>query len=250
MNQLSRPRLNVLIVYALFGCFVALGTYVYIGWSIHRHPTVAYQPVVLFNDDFNSLPSGGQLPASSGWHLVPDDPRIKHVATWYGAVGHLYHEPHLPADYVDDPAGYLESLLVNGNAKWRDYMLKTRVEPMDDNGIGVVFRYQDPSHYYRFEMVSDPALHGPYVVFQKKDGGQVTELAKINRGNQFHGQYATGTWYRIKVVVQGENFQAFVDDQPVLSAHDPSFATGSAGLFTWQQSAAFFDDILVSQVGT
>jgi hypothetical protein len=139
-------------------------------------------------------------------------------------------------------------MVVAGEAGWKNYIFTARVEPVDRDGVGVVFRYQNESNYYRFFMVADPAAGGPKISFDKRVGGTLSQIKAVSKGSGFHGNYESGLWYLLQVKAQGSHFEFYVDGEKVLSMNDSTFKSGLVGLATYQQDAAFFDDVQVSQI--
>lgn len=200
-------------------------------------------PTVLFSDDFSSYALGQPvLDSGQKWENVALATNVSAKPHWFYAVGKLYHEDLLPADYSLDPKLFLSALVVAGSSNWTNYMFKVRINPLDGTGLGVVFRYLDPSNFYRFSMVKDSAAGGPYLRLEKKVKGELTTLAQVDSGR---GDFTVYQWYRLKVIAQGRNLSVFIDEEKVLEATDNTLPAGKVGLFTWQQSGAFFDDVVV-----
>src|SRR2546429_9860452 len=115
--------------------------------------------------------------------------RLKLKSKGYYAVNHIYHEPYIPLDYSDDPSSYLESIIAAGDPNWTDYAFRISAEPVDNYGFGLVFRYRDINNYYRVMIIRDPKAGGPVVYLDKKENGQLTNIAKTNASTYFYGDY-------------------------------------------------------------
>ena len=72
--------------------------------------------------------------------------------------------------------------LIAGSADWTDYTLSVRVKPSDDDGFGVVFRYQDAEHFYRLLFLQDGMSGGPITRLDKREGADYTELWSEPKG--------------------------------------------------------------------
>jgi hypothetical protein len=244
----QKPRKKVLGAYLLLAVVPVLLVAGVLWQVLHRPAVSSFQPVVLFSDDFSTASPGAQLANDRGWENVALQLHPDSKSKWYYSLRQLYHESHIPADYTDDPKGFLDSVVATGNLSWSDYMLKARVEPLDEDGVGLVFRYQDSQNYYAFTMVKNKKAGGPFVALVKKVHGEFTTIAKSLSGGEGGGDYHIGTWYRLKVVARGDNLEAYVNGDSVLHARDQTFVSGKVGLFCWEQSSAFFDVVLVTQL--
>ena len=85
----------------------------------------------------------------------------------------------------------------------------------DNDGIGVVFHYQDENNYERFSM--DSQRH--YRRLVKKVDGRFTNLAETDAG------YRPGTRYRIRVLSVGSSISIYLNGSLVLQAVDDPPAT-------------------------
>jgi hypothetical protein len=105
-----------------------------------------------------------------------------------------------------------------------------------DQAAGLVARVQDPENYY---ITRANALENN------------VRLYKVVRGKrtQFAGTdvpVAAGKWQRLKLVVQGPQFQVFLNDTLLLTAKDTTItAAGKVGLWTKADSVTYFDDLSI-----
>ena len=92
-----------------------------------------------------------------------------------------------------------------------------------DNGFGVMFRVKDRKNFYHFEISSD----GYWRSGMMKDGSwqnwdDWAENTAIKTGNAVN---------KMKVVMKGDTFTFYVNDQQVAEKTDATFASGDIGLF-------------------
>jgi hypothetical protein len=105
-----------------------------------------------------------------------------------------------------------------------------------DQAAGLVARLQDQENYY---ITRANALENN------------VRLYKVVRGTrtQFAGAdvpVASGTWHSLKLVVQGPQFQVFLNDTLLLTAKDTTItAAGKVGLWTKADSVTYFDDLSI-----
>ncbi len=112
------------------------------------------------------------------------------------------------------------------------------------NTYGVLFRVQDPTMFYRFELTGD----GLYMVERHNSDGSWTRFVDdwtaspaINQG--------INALNRIRIEAVGNSFAAYVNEQPVVQFVDEQYATGTIGLdagtFVQPHTQAVFDNVLV-----
>ena len=127
------------------------------------------------------------------------------------------------------------TVLVSGDPAWANIDYSVTASTPDNDGIGVVFHYQDENNYVRFSM--DSQRH--YRRLVKKVDGKFTLLAQTDAG------YRPGTKYRIRVLSVGSSVNVYLNGSPVLQAVDEPPATGKIGLYTWGSSSTTFDNVQV-----
>jgi hypothetical protein len=157
-----------------------------------------------YNDDFSN--------SSSGWQTLSD----------------------ISADVKYD-AGKLRFVIKQENlTQWsaagkvfQDAAFEAEAQPNagpTDNGYGLMFRVKDRKNFYHFEISSD----GYWRAGIMKDGNwdnwdDWAAHPSILTGNAVN---------RLKVVMKGDTFAFFVNDQQVSQRQDKTFALGDIGLFS------------------
>lgn len=132
-------------------------------------------------------------------------------------------------------------LLAKADADWplrRDVVVRTRLAS-DRDGIGVVFRYQDPDNYYYFLM---DAAHG-LRRFGRKVAGVFADLDVPAVDTT--AAYTPGRTYLLSVAAIDNVLVATLDGVVVLSGRDGAIGTGGRiGLLAWNNPTARFFDLL------
>ena len=144
-------------------------------------------PGVLYQDDFEK--------ENDNWDVYDD-----------GIVSYLFEGGRLVVTVNDFNARAWSGL----NFTLEDFVLEvetTQLDGPDDNGFGVLFRYQDTDNYYRFDISSD----GFYSLSKSVDGSSEA----VSEWNA-HSAILTGAQTNhLRVVAQGNTFSFAVNDTPL-----------------------------------
>ncbi|MFB0538237.1 MAG: tetratricopeptide repeat protein [Anaerolineae bacterium] len=107
-----------------------------------------------------------------------------------------------------------------------DFMVEieaTQVSGPNDNGYGLLFRFQDDQHFYRFDISGD----GFYLLSKRSEYQWVT-LVDWTAAPVIHKGQATN---RLKVICQGSQISLYVNDRHLTDISDVSYSHGDIGLF-------------------
>lgn len=133
-------------------------------------------------------------------------------------------------------------LILRQDKQYGDTDISVDFKPISgriDASGGLVFRAVDEKNYY---IVRANALEDNFRLYTFKKGYRrqiasakvlVPELGKI---------------HQIRVVVQGDHIQAYLDGTLYLDHHDTSFAEGYVGLWTKADSVTEFDNLQITGV--
>lgn len=195
----------------------------------------AADPMAKFDvvDDPQALTS-----APSAWTYDAANGRVVQTSNIHNPPGNanLNTAPDKPGTY----------LLRKVDAEWNalaNLVLRCRVNSGDDDGIGVVFRYQDPANFYF--LLLDAQRH--YRRIGKKVNGVFQELQSpaVDASNGF----TVGQDLALAVAVSGKAFKAYLDGQEILSGEDDSIqAPGRIGFYSWGNNAARFLDLRLEEI--
>lgn len=185
------------------------------------HASPALPPIVdpiSFADTFdNGRADGWAVTSETSAHGRPD---------WRVQQGSLRQRANTFAGSAASPRG---TSIVAGNPAWRDYDFGVSARSLDDDALGIVFRYVDRNNFYRFSIDRQRGVRQ----LVAKVGGRYRVLA------QNPWRYRTKQLYRLRVRAVGSDLRAFVDGRQVLRARDSSVAHGRFGMFTWGNPARF-----------
>ena len=222
----KRPGLSVLAVSLLLGC----------GATTVQPAVAPSNEKVLLDDHFSEYrPQWRQVRGQ--WTVVGgkleqtrDDPKEQNAIMFYEPLTiadaeietHATMVAQLPQFPVADDAEALRT--------------KRRIA-----GAGIVFRYQDENNLYMFRLAGEEGA-----VLGKIVAGQWTELANprsadfMTPGPTFSGTLLQfGTEYGLRVRVQGNRIECWINNRAVANLSDPSFTTGRVGLVTFRTQAIF-----------
>jgi tetratricopeptide (TPR) repeat protein len=99
----------------------------------------------------------------------------------------------------------------------------TQVSGPNDNGYGLLFRFQDDQHFYRFDISGD----GFYLLSKRLENQWVT-LVDWTESPFIHKGQATN---RLKVICQSSQISLYVNDRHLTDFSDVSYSHGDIGLF-------------------
>jgi hypothetical protein len=185
----------------------------------------------LLFDDFSS----GTL---TGW-TVRDEGTISAPSKWRIVSGELMQQTNIRDGGTTSALPHLGTYLsYDEGLGWTDYRARFKLRSTDDDTLGVMFRFQDNDNYYRFSW--DKQLNQRRLV--KKVGGVFSLLAADNV------PYVMGQNYQLEIVVQGSQLEVWIDGTRVFQITDASMGQGSIAFYTWQNNAAYFDDVQVNAI--
>lgn len=114
------------------------------------------------------------------------------------------------------------------------YQLSARLQTVDNDGLGVVFGYQDNDNYFRVSVRSQGANLGfpQGVAVQKVVGGVATQIAGPDAGFL---PPTDNTPFDVNVSVEGTAWSVGVNGTPMLSGDDADLSPGHYGVMSWAQ---------------
>jgi pectin methylesterase-like acyl-CoA thioesterase len=124
-----------------------------------------------------------------------------------------------------------------GSSVWTNYTVQARLKIVSFNGtdrfIGLCARYRDSNNFYYLRLSNKNTME-----IRKKVNGSTTSLAATAY------TIKTGTWYTVKLVVDGSALSGYINGTLVLTARDTTFSTGKIGL-TMVNASVEFDAVTV-----
>ena len=146
--------------------------------------------------------------------------------------------PNALAQRSKENSGEHFNLAVVEDSDYQDLELEVKfkaVEGAEDQGGGLVWRYQDPGNYY---IARANPLEDNFRIY------------KVVRGvrRQLKGAYikvTSGAWHAMRIVAKGDQMECFYDGKQYLAVRDTTFKRGKIGLWTKADSVIYFDDFTV-----
>jgi hypothetical protein len=176
----------------------------------------------------------------TNWTVVDDPDTVEIPSDWrVEADDWLHQRSNIWGRRGDFLGRWYGTFLVAGSPDWTNYRFSLKALPMDDDGFGVVFRYQDSEHFYRLLIINDTLSGGPLTRLDKRDGADYTELWSEERGFRKDAQIT------IEVLAVGNTIRIRIDGQQLLQVSDDAYRKGKIGLFCYAQSHQAFDDVRV-----
>ncbi len=122
-----------------------------------------------------------------------------------------------------------------GDPEWTDIVFSLRLRSLDDDALGVLFRYTDEQHYYRFSM--DAQRH--YRRLVKNVGGTLHLLWEDA------STYETDRSYELTIIAIGSMLRGYMDGIPMFIVEDGDLLHGCIGLYCWANEDAWFSNVHV-----
>ena len=176
---------------------------------------------IKFEDDFND---GILYPAWTvkygNWN---ENNGLIHQYNYYYADSYLYG-----------------SYALIGSPLWEDYIITCNLRSVNNNGIGLVFNYQDDKNMYMF--------------FWRKSSNERKLIRWIN-GNPFvmaedQVPFSNYAWYNTRITCNAGNISVKINGSEIFNVNDNTFTSGKVGLYSWANNGCYFDNFKVTSLGT
>lgn len=187
---------------------------------------------VLFTDDFTG--AGGLLYRETfdantiSRYTIVDQGTRAAPSKWKLSGGHIVQTSNIHALGAPD---YLGTMAVVGDKRWDDIRLQVRLLSDDDDAIGVVFRYQDGTNYYRFSMDKERS----YRRLVKCVDGTTTTLWEDDVA------YVSGFSYDLTIEAHADRILGWLNHTLLFDVEDGALRRGRAGLYAWACEGAHFE---------
>jgi len=198
-----------------------------------------YASSALLCADFNN----GSL---AGWTVIDEGPHWA-PSQWSVQNGKLRQDSNIclmtsPYDHRQGTFCYWSQ---PSALAWTDYSLSVTVNTADDDGLGVMFRYQNPSNYYKLELdaQSGDAQRTFRKLFRMVNGVETT-LATQSAG------YSLNTDFQLAVEVKGSQITMKLDGNTLFGGPvtDGSLTAGTVAMYSWASTGVTFDNVLVTDL--
>jgi len=119
-----------------------------------------------------------------------------------------------------------------GEAAWKDYEFSLEARKVAGaEGFLIIVRSPEPGNLYWWNLGGwgnrEHALEAKHNERQSP------------AGRRRPGKIATGKWYQIKLRVEGDHIEGFLNGEKLLDVHDGRYSRGKVGVGTWRTQAEF-----------
>jgi len=175
---------------------------------------------------------------TSGWSIM-NEGTVSSPSTWSIYQGALHQTSNIYTP-PDDRATLSKqgTQAIAGDPAWTEVIIHVRMQSLDNDAIGLLFRYADANNYYRFSMDNQRG----YRRLVKNVGGTFTLLWE----DAF--AYKVGDSYDIIVIAQGGTLRGYMNGVPMFVVEDGDLLVGRIGLYCWANQDARFSDVRVYPV--
>ncbi|MCP4676858.1 MAG: hypothetical protein GY854_15355, partial [Deltaproteobacteria bacterium] len=187
---------------------------------------------------------GGVEESVTGWKKY-DQTTVGGTSNWIEENGRMnqYAETQSPSGDALNRLGTYAFWNDVGVGGWTDYALLVSIWNTDNDGMGVMFRYQDDENYYKLELDWEDQFRR----LVKKVGGVNTELALETDLRGFY------LWEesRLEVQIKGNQITAYLNDSVLFGGpvvDDTPLTSGTVTLYSFGNSGVSFDNLRVSSV--
>jgi hypothetical protein len=121
---------------------------------------------------------------------------------------------------------------------WSNYSVEAILKSTDNDGIGLMFRYQNQNNYYKLDL----DMQRNFAKLFKVVSGVETTIATATAPG-----YTQGANSNLEVKVIGNQIQVFQDGKDIFNGPvtDNSLTTGTVALYCWGNQNSYFDDVSV-----
>ena len=184
---------------------------------------------------------------ADGWAFLDDIQPQSGPGNWLVQNGMLLQTSNIwsyagAAEFVY----HLGTKAISGSMGWSDYSLNTILRSTDNDGIGIIFRYQDGQNYYRILLMNDAGNSGSagsaIQRIQKFVNGEPTTLLQ----NKVSEAYPSG-YFSLTADVRKDTIRAYLNGELIGTTIDSTYSEGKIGLFTYANDGAYFDSVMVTE---
>jgi hypothetical protein len=131
------------------------------------------------------------------------------------------------------------TMAITGNPEWGSIRIRTRLMSTDNDGIGIVFRYQDGSNYYRFSTDSERN----YRRLVKCENSVFITLWE-----DMTNSYSPNVAFDLQIDAYGNRLVGLLDNVVQFDVIDDAFKMGQIGLYSWLNTGAQFQSLIVESL--
>ena len=217
------------------GCTITSGTQCTVSMTTNHKVTASYSNGNnLLTENFND----GNF---NGWQII-DEGNVQNPSAWNVVGGAFQQSSNIyDGDLTSTGLPKLGTFAWYSNGlNWRDYHVTTQMQSTDDDGLGVMVRYQDPNNYYRFSWDKQRTKRRLIKVIN----GHFTLLAEEDV------PYISNHPYQIDLIVNESTIEVHIDGASLFGGPlaDDSLSSGSVALYSWGNHNSVFDNVHVDSL--
>jgi hypothetical protein len=195
--------------------------------------TFTYQPILLA-DDFTDGNLTGWKVVDEGIYSTPSfwlerSGRLIQISNIYGQNGNAVDHRKGTFVYWNDPPALA----------WSDYAFSVTFKTQDDDGVGVMFRYRNPSNYFKVELDAQKNFRKLF----KLVNGVETTLAAESAG------YLSNSNYVLRIETTNSDIAVLLNGTVLFGGtitDSNSLTSGTVALYCWGSQGALFNNLRVT----
>lgn len=136
---------------------------------------------------------------------------------------------------VGNSSGY-HMQVMPGSPEISDAQISVKFKIMPGHKVeqaGLIIRFVDPSHY--FVLMADP--QNSRISLCKAD------IQFLVCNYEEPAQISTGQWHTLQATISSEGIGGWLDGSEIIKANNEYYQTGQVGLWTKDDTEAYFDDL-------
>ncbi len=206
--------------------------------SVHKKATSTLDPPGIpiiplpWSDNFERNDLGD-------WQVFLDTPTNE--TTWEVEQGLLVQESDLAIKTPNDES-FRGTHIVAGSPRWQNYSFLAWLKNLDDDGVGLIFRYRNPQNYYRFFFIKDQQYEGPFFRLEKYQNG----VFKILQKSPWENNLQANETAFVGIELRQDTIRAFYQDQLIFEVRDSTNVRGQIGFSTFANKGLFIDSVYVT----
>lgn len=147
-------------------------------------------------------------------------------------------KPNVLAQRSKENVGEHFNLVVVEDSEYQDLELEVKfkaIEGEEDQGGGLLWRYQDPDNYY---IARANPLENNFRIYRVVKGWRKQlQSASV--------EVVSGTWHTLRIIARGDRMEGFYNGKKYLEIRDQTFTRGKIGLWSKADAVTNFDDVQV-----
>ncbi len=227
MSKEKSPRFTRKRRYALFAVITAIGVAIAFSNSLHSYNYGHSKEWNFDSYQNNTLPAdfaAFESNSPAGLWMVKSyasSPSPPNVLSTSGGNSSGYHMQVMPdSPTVSDAQISVKFMILPGHT----------VEQ-----AGLLVRYVDPNHY--FVLVADP-LNNRLSLCK-------SDIQFVVCNYEIPAQISTGVWHTLEATMSSQGIGGWLDGTELIKANNEYYQTGEVGLWTKDDTGAYFDDLKI-----